>query len=86
MRYKTKTKTKFTNMNNENMNELLIKKGKRKCKSNLIYNKLSFQSYGGDKKYDNPSFYSKYSYLINFFDNLQKLIKMKPTILGRMKE
>ena len=86
MRYKTKTKTKFTNMNNENMNESLIKKGKQKYKSNLIYNKLSFQSCGGDKKFDSPSFNSKYSYLINFFDNLQKLIKMKPTILGRMKE
>ena len=38
------------------------------------------------KKVDSLSFKSKYSYLLNFYDNLQKLIKIKPTKLCKIKE
>ena len=38
------------------------------------------------KKIDSLSFKSKYSYLLNFYDNLKKMINMKPTNLGKIKE
>ena len=38
------------------------------------------------KKFENLSFKSKYSYLLSFYDDLQKLIKMKPTNLSKIKE
>ena len=59
---------------------------KRKTKSNLIYNQLSFCSYNDDKKFNSLSFKSKYSYLLSFCYYLQKLIKMKSIKLGNIKE
>ena len=45
----------------ENVNESLKKKERKKYnKSNLIYNKLVFYSYRGDKIFDSLSFKSKY--------------------------
>ena len=67
----------------------LIKKEKvtvkRYDKLNLIYNKLSFYSYSDDKKLYSISFKLNYSYLLNFYDDLEKLIKMKPTNLDKIK-
>ena len=54
-------------------------------KSNLTYSRLSFYSYSDDKKFDSLSLKSKYSYLLNFYNTLQKLIKMKTTYLGKIK-
>ena len=54
--------------------------------SNLIYNKLSFYRYSDDTKFDSLSFKSKYSYLLSFYDDLQKLIKIKPAKLDKTKE
>ena len=69
------------------MNESLIKKEKKKHnKSRLISNRFSFYSYSDDNKFDSLSFKSKYSYLLNSYDNSQKLIKRKPTKLGKIKE
>ena len=69
------------------MNESLIKKEMKKYnKLNIIYNRLSFYSSGDDKKFSSLSFKSNYSYLSNFYNDLQKLIKMKPTKLGKIKE
>ena len=69
------------------MNESLIKKEKKKYnKLNLTYNKLSFYSYNDDKKFDSFSVKSKYSYPLSFYDDLQKLIKMKPIKLDKVKE
>ena len=73
------------------MNESLIKKQpvarkiakKKYNKPNIIYNRLSFYNYSDDKKFDRLS---KYSYLLNVYDDLQKLIKMKPINLGKIKE
>ena len=85
--YQGLDKVFISNKDNKNMNEQLIKKEKKKYnKSNLIYNRLSFYSYSTDKKFDSLSFESKYSYLLNFYENLQKIIKMKPTKLGKIKE
>ena len=67
------------------MNQPLIKKEKKKNKPNLIYNSLSFYSYSDDKKFDNFSFESKYSYLLNCHNNLQRLIVIKWTNLGKVK-
>ena len=69
------------------MNESLIKKEKKKHnKSRLISNRFSFYSYSDDNKFDSLSFKSKYSYLLNSYDNSQKLIKRKPTKLGKIKK
>ena len=68
------------------MNELIIKKEKKKYKSSLIYNRLSFYSYSDDRKFDSLSFQSKYSYLSNFYGDLQKLVKMKPAQLDKIKK
>ena len=54
--------------------------------SNLIYNRLSFYSYGDDKKFNSFSYKSKYLCLLYFYDDLQKLIKMKPIKLGKIKK
>ena len=51
-----------------------------------MYNRLSFYSYSDHKKFNSLSFKFKYSYLLNFYNDLQKLIKMKPTKLGKTKE
>ena len=76
----------ISNKDNKNVNESLIKKEKKKYKSNLIYNKLSFYSYNDDKKFDSLSFKSKYFYLLRFYDDLQKLVKMKPVKPDKIKE
>ena len=56
------------------MNESLIKKENEKFnKSNLIYSRMSFYSYGDDKKFDRLSFNSKYSYLSIIYNDLQKI-------------
>ena len=71
----------------KNVNESLIKKEKKKYnKPNLIYNGLSFYSYSDDKKFVSVSFKSKYSYLLSFYDDFQKLIKMKSIKLDKIKE
>ena len=76
----------ISNKDNKNVNESLIKKRKKYNKSNLIYNKLSFYSYSDNKKFGSLSFKSKYSNLLSFYDDLQKLIKMKPIKLDKIKE
>ena len=69
------------------MNKSLIKKEKKKYdKSNLIHNRLNFYSYSDDEKINSLSFKSKYSYLLYFYDDLQKLIKMNPTKLSKIKQ
>ena len=66
-------------------NESLIKKEKDKYnRSNLIYSRLSFYSYSNDKNFNSLSFKSKYSYLLNFYKDLQIFIKMKPIKLGKI--
>ena len=50
-----------------------------------MYNRLKFYSYSEDKKVDSLSFKSKYSDLLSFYDDLQKLIKMKPIKLDKIK-
>ena len=63
----------ISNKDNKNVNEPLIKKeNKKRNKSNLICNRLRFYSYSDDKKFDRLSFNSKYSYLLSFYDELQK--------------
>ena len=84
--YQGLDKAFISNKDNKNVNESLIKKEKKKCKSNLIYNKLSFYSYNDDKKFDSLSFKSKYFYLLRFYDDLQKLVKMKPVKPDKIKE
>ena len=59
---------------------------KKYNKSNLIYNRLSFYSYNNDKRFDSLSFESKYSQLLDFYDGLKKMIKMKPRNLTEKKE
>ena len=67
------------------MNESLIKQEKKKYnKSNLIYNGLRFYSNSGDRTFDNLSFKSKYSYLLSFYDDLEKLVRMKTTKLDKI--
>ena len=69
----------------DNKNE---KKQKNKRK-NITYNRISDYKcviIVMIKKFDSLSFKSKYSYLLNFYDNLQKLIKIKPTKLCKIKE
>ena len=69
------------------MNESLFKIEKKKYnKSNLMYNRLSFCSYSDNKKFDSLSLKLKYSYLLIFYVDLQKLIKMKPQKLDKIKE
>ena len=65
---------------------LLIKKNKKYNKSNPIYNRLSFYSYSDDRILDNLSFKSKYLHLPNFYDDSQKLIKIKQIKLDKIKE
>ena len=73
--------------NNENVNELLVKKERKKYnKSNIIYNRLRFYINRDYKRFNSLSFKSKYSYPLNFYDDLQKLVKMKLTKLGKRKE
>ena len=84
--YQGLDKAFISNKDNKNVNESLFKKEKKKYKSNLIYNKLSFYSYNDDKKFDSLSFKSKYFYLLRFYDDLQKLVKMKPVKPDKIKE
>ena len=66
------------------MNESLFKIEKKKYnKSNLMYNRISFYSYSDDKKFDTLSLKLKYSYLLIFYVDLQKL---KPQNLDKIKE
>ena len=51
-----------------------------------MYNRLSFCSYSDNKKFDSLSLKLKYSYLLIFYVDLQKLIKMKPQKLDKIKE
>ena len=70
------------------MNESLIQKEpvaktipkKKYNKSNLFYIRLSFYSYSDDKKFDSLCFESKYSYLLVFYDDSEKLIKENQNI------
>ena len=65
--YQELDKVFIFNKDNENMNDPLIKKEKKKYNtSNLTYNKFRFYSYSDDKKFDSLSFKSKYSYLLSF--------------------
>ena len=68
----------------------IIKKEKPTFKkynnSNLIYNRISFYSYSNNKEFDSLSQKSKYSYLLSFYDDFQKFIKMKPIKLDKIKE
>ena len=77
----------ISNKDNKNVNESLIKKEKEKYNSSkLIYNRLSFYMQSDDNNFDSLSFKSKYSYLSYFYNDLKKLIEMKPTKLGKLKE
>ena len=72
----------------DNKNEKKTNKNKNKRK-NITYNRISEYKcviIVMIKKFDSLSFKSKYSYLLNFYDNLQKLIKIKPTKLCKIKE
>ena len=64
----------------------MLKQYQRKNKSNLIYNRLSFYSYIDNEKFDNLSFKSRYTCPLNFYDDLKKLIKIKLTNLGKIKQ
>ena len=76
------------------MSESLIKKEpvariiakKEYNKSNLIYNNFIFYSYSSGKKFDSLSCKSKYSCQLNFSDDFEKLIKMKPRNLTKKNE
>ena len=83
--YQGLDKAFISNKDNKNVNESFFKKEKKKYKSNLIYNKLSFYSYNDDKKFDSLSFKSKYFYLLRFYNDLQKLVKMKPVKPDKIK-
>ena len=50
-----------------------------------MYNELSVLRlwHSDDKKFDSLSFELTYSYLLNFYDNLEKLIKMKSRNLAK---
>ena len=72
-------------MDNKNVNRSLIKKEKKKYKLKSTLEQ-SFYSYSDDKKFDSLSFKSKYSHLLSFYDDLQKLIKMKPKKIDKIKE
>ena len=50
-----------------------------------MYNELSVLQlwHSDDKKFDSLSFELTYSYLLNFYDNLEKLIKMKSRNLAK---
>ena len=63
------------------MNE--SKPKKKYNKSDLIYKRLSFHIYNNDQKFDKLSTESKYSFLLSFYDDLENLIKMKPTSLRK---
>ena len=92
--YQGQDKTFSFSKYNKNVNESLIKKEavattipkKKYNKSNLIYNRLSFYSYNNDKRFDSLSFESKYSHLLDFYDGLKKMIKMKTRNLTKKKE
>ena len=69
------------------MNESLIKKETvAKKNPNLIYNQLIFHGYNNNKKFDKFSIESKYSFPLTFYDDLEKLIKMKLSNLILKKE
>ena len=77
-----------SNKNTGNVNQSLINKEtipktipkKIYDKPSLIYNRLIFYSYSDDKKFDSLSFESKYSYLLNFYDDLEKFNNVKVKI------
>ena len=88
-RYQRNDKAFISNKDNKYLNESVINKENRDLKNykgNLTFHRLSFYSYSDDKKFDSLSFNSKYSYLSNFSDYLEKLIKIKPINLGQVKE
>ena len=86
-KYQGLNKAFISNKDNENVNESLIKKENETYnKSNLIYSWLSLYSYCDDKNFDSLSFRSKYSYQLSFYDDLQRLIKMEPIKLVKIKE
>ena len=68
--------------------KVFLKKCHRKenDEPNLIYNRLIFHGHSNDKKLDILSFKPKYSFLLSFYDDLEKLIKMKPRNLIKKKE
>ena len=88
--YQGLDKAFISNKENKNVNESLIKREKTAVKkynkSNLIYHTLNFYNHSKDKKFDSLSFNSKYSCLSNFYDDFEKLFRMKPTNLGKVKE
>ena len=75
----------ITNKDNKNVS-LFKKENKKYNKPNLIYDRLSFYSCSNDKKFDSFFLKSKYSCLLSFYDDLQKLINLKPTKLDKIKE
>ena len=68
--YRGLGKAFISNKDNKNVSESLINKelaaktiAKKKCKSDLIYNRLGFSSHKDGNKFDSLSFKSKYSYI-----------------------
>ena len=80
-KYQGLYKAFISNKDNKNGNESLTENEKPSVKkfnkSNLNFNGLTFCSQSDNKKFDSLSFESKYSYLLIFYDDLQKLIKMR---------